>query len=1083
MTCGKVGQVGCSVALFVMASGVLAQEADSLPRNEEREQVRPVDQHDLTIKQAYKDYFLIGMAGDLPGRYTEEELALVREHFDIATPENCMKPGPIHPGQDVWRFERSDALVQWCVANDIAIHGHTLVWHAQTNDWFFRDGDKAAVTQRMKDHISTLVGRYKGKIRSWDVVNEAINDGGNARTAQTENLRNSSWLRALGPEFLTLAFKFAHEADPDAKLYYNDYGIEAGPKHASSMVLLQRLINDGAPIHGVGIQGHWSTGRIPFDALDKAISDYAALGLEVSVTELDVTIRGESGGQFGSGFGGRGFGGNRRGGGSPPSPEDLKAQADDYARLFAIFIKHQEAIERVTFWGLNDRRTWRAGQYPLIFDATNQRKPAYQAIIDARVAAAPAEEHPAVVAPKGLDVVPAATKYWTADNGNGTYSNPLFYEEFEDPDVIRVDDQYYLAGTTMHMNPAVQLMRSKDLVNWELAGYCMDRLDLGPAFRLERGNIYGQGIWAPCIRHHQGMFYVFSNVNSAGLQVFRSQSIEGPWERNQLPGRHDLSVLFDDDGKIYIISGNHSPYPIEELSADLRSFVPDAPKRSLNERMGEGHHLYKINGRYVDVSAIPGGAVDQLVAVADSIDGPWTVTRMVEGESLGVTGAAPDLASADDRGLWLHQGGIVDTPSGQWWSIIMSDHGSAGRMVSLVPVTWDSGFPLIGLPGNLRKAPNTWLKPDTGHVQEPKSAFIHDDRFDGGKLNPHWQWNHVPDDSKWSVTEKPGVLRLYSLPASDFYTARNSLCQRPPGPESIMTVEMDTSGMVAGDTAGLALLSSPYAWIGVVKSTEGTSLQMYSSPGRGRRGGQRRTDPAPPNEPVVSSSAAPERLWLRVHCNFDNDQAVFFWSADGHAFTPLGPSFTMTFQLTTFQGVRPALFHYNALGQPGGYVDFDNYSVDEPRASGIERAIPHGKTIVLTSGADGSVLAADLTASTLVNLSAGDDTPAGAKLQVIDLGLGRVALKASDGRVVSVAGPESVVLKALGDAAPSDAETFQWINLLRGDTMLMSLTNHRYLATKPHTPGPVTVTATGPSPARKGGACFRWEEVAASTAD
>ncbi len=131
-----------------------------------------------------------------------------------------------------------------------------------------------------------------------------------------------------------------------------------------------------------------------------------------------------------------------------------------------------------------------------------------------------------------------AAKHWTADNGNGTYSNPLFYEEFEDPDIIRVGDTYYLAGTTMHMNPAVQLMQSKDLVNWELAGYCMDRLDLGPAFRLEGGRgIYGQGIWAPCIRYHNGMFYVFTNVNGAGLQVFRSKSIQGPWERNQLPGQ------------------------------------------------------------------------------------------------------------------------------------------------------------------------------------------------------------------------------------------------------------------------------------------------------------------------------------------------------------------------------------------------------------------------------------------------------------------------------------------------------------------------------------------------------------------
>ena len=280
------------------------------------------------IKDACQGLFLIGMAGDIPRNYSDQELGLVQDNFNIVTPENCMKPANIHPRADTWQFERADALVKWCADNHLAVHGHTLVWHAQTNDWFFRDGNKAAVTQRLEDHIHTLVGRYKGKVRSWDVVNEAINDLGNV---QTENLRDSSWLRALGPEFLTLAFKFAHEADPDAKLYYNDYGIEAGPKHASSMLLLKRLLRDGAPVHGVGIQGHWSTSHIPYAALDESLSDYASLGLKVSITKLDVTIRGESGGQFG--FGRRRFGGPPP---EPPKPQDLRAQADAYARLFSI---------------------------------------------------------------------------------------------------------------------------------------------------------------------------------------------------------------------------------------------------------------------------------------------------------------------------------------------------------------------------------------------------------------------------------------------------------------------------------------------------------------------------------------------------------------------------------------------------------------------------------------------------------------------------------------------------------------------------------------------------------------------------
>jgi hypothetical protein len=184
----------------------------------------------------------------------------------------------------------------------------------------------------------------------------------------------------------------------------------------------------------------------------------------------------------------------------------------------------------------------------------------------------------------------------------------------------------------------------------------------------------------------------------------------------------------------------------------------------------------------------------------------------------------------------------------------------------------------------------------------------------------------------------------------------------------------------------------------------------------------------------------------------------------------------MTFQLTTFQGVRPALFNYNTSGQPGGYADFDNYVAEEPRARGIERMIPTGKTITLSSGADGSLLAAD-PQNTLVNVpddsaTAGQNT----RFAVIDLGKGRVALKATNGQFVSAA-DSGVALKDLSGTAPSDAESFQWVNLMRGDTMLMSLTNHRYLATKPNEPGPVMVSATGPTPARKGGECFRWKTV------
>lgn len=386
-----------------------SQGEDAPATAESQQPTKLPEQSGPLIQNVYHDAFFVGAAGDLPGRYSDEELNLAKTHFNFLTPENCMKPALVHPQQDEWRFETSDALVEWCVENKLQIHGHTLVWHAQTNDWFWRDGDRDLAIERMKEHIHTLVGRYKGKIHSWDVVNEAIEDRGDAGT---ENLRNSAWLKTIGPEFITLAFQFAHEADPDAVLYYNDYNIERGDKHASSMLLLKRLIDDGAPIHGVGIQGHWSTNEVPYKAIDKAISDYASLGLKVSITELDVTIRGASGGQFGRRFG------RRRFNFTPPSEEDLLRQAEAYGKLFAIFKKHEEEIERVTFWGLHDRRTWRFGQHPLIFDGDLRRKHAYNAITDVAIRSNSAQgEAQQGVSIEGKDKVEPERQPQRADQG------------------------------------------------------------------------------------------------------------------------------------------------------------------------------------------------------------------------------------------------------------------------------------------------------------------------------------------------------------------------------------------------------------------------------------------------------------------------------------------------------------------------------------------------------------------------------------------------------------------------------------------------------------------------------------------
>lgn len=667
---------------------------------------------------------------------------------------------------------------------------------------------------------------------------------------------------------------------------------------------------------------------------------------------------------------------------------------------------------------------------------------------------------------------PPKPRSWAADNGNGTYSNPLFYDEFSDPDMIRVGADYYLTGTTMHTMPGLPILHSQDLVNWRIIGYAFDRLDLGPDFRLEDGKeIYGQGIWAPSFRYHKGTYYIFANVNRFGLQVFRASDPRGPWKHNRIQqGLHDLSVLFDDDGRIYAVYGA-STIRIVEMNADLTALVPGSDRVLIDKSlgMGEGSHIYKLKGRYYIVSAIPGAHVPMKCARSESLAGPWEVKTISENESLGIGQSyrpknfrrpTPPFEvtppnPSENLSLTLHQGGIIDTVTGEWWGYSMQDHNAVGRLTSLSPVTWVDGWPYFGLPGNLTRTPSLWVKPNTGRTSPVTSPYDRNDDFSGPKLQQVWQWNHLPDDSKWSLAERQGFLRLHSLPAPDFWLARNTLTQRAMGPESIATTELDAAGLKNGDAAGLALLNLPYSWIGVTRQAEQLALEFYD-----QRTGQ------PIREPLAGT-----RVRLRIHCDFDKDTARFSYSANGKGFKDIGPELVLAFQLKTFQGVRFGLFHYNSSGVPGGHADFDSFTVQESRPRGLTQPIPAGQWITFSDLSNGNSLAV-LDGKLVAAAGAGKSTA----LQVVDRGLGRIALRTANGQYVSVAGtgkPGEVVLKP---GKPGDTETFQWVDLQRGDTLLLSLATHRYISA-PKDPGPVSADHPGPTPDRKDGSCFTWKSA------
>jgi endo-1,4-beta-xylanase len=341
-----------------------------------------------SLKNLYKNDFLIGVAlgGILPSDYNQQELSVIKSQFNAITPENCMKPESVHPSENVWDFKMADALVKFAEENNMQIYGHNLVWDRQTPKWFFDDDGKPVsremALQRMKTHIDTVMGRYKGRIRGWDVVNEAAARAGSTK----EDLSKCPWRTAIGDDYVIKAYQFAHEADPDAELQYNDFEFETGSKNKNVLNIVKQLQDAGIPLKAVGIQGHYKLDQIPFAGLEKTIQDIQAMGLKVMITELDLDVTRIVD------FGAEDTVKKMDDISAPVQAIDaaLKHQAEQYAKLFQLFDKHKDVITRVTFWGLDDSRSWlkyapRGRKFPgmpLLFDEQCQPKPAFQAVVD-----------------------------------------------------------------------------------------------------------------------------------------------------------------------------------------------------------------------------------------------------------------------------------------------------------------------------------------------------------------------------------------------------------------------------------------------------------------------------------------------------------------------------------------------------------------------------------------------------------------------------------------------------------------------------------------------------------------------------
>lgn len=342
------------VNLLLLLFVPLVARAESVPR----------------LFEVYQDYFMIGTAHGVGPWYARVD-AIVAEHFNVITPENLMKWEALQPQPGVFNFDAADAFVDFAERHGMKVIGHTLIWHAQTPDWVFKDehGNPASrelLIQRMEEHIKTVVGHFKGRVHGWDVVNEAVEGGA---------LRDSPWLQIIGEDYIALAFQFAHEADPDAELYYNDYGVVDPPKRERIYRLVKDLLDRGIRIDGIGMQAHYDMNWPSTAQLSETIEYLSSLGVKIHISELDVSLYSW---------------GDRRNLYPNGLPDDVAArQAARYAELFEVFRAHADVIERVSLWGTRDDMSWKNNfpvqgrrDYPLLFDDAGRPKPAFWAIVN-----------------------------------------------------------------------------------------------------------------------------------------------------------------------------------------------------------------------------------------------------------------------------------------------------------------------------------------------------------------------------------------------------------------------------------------------------------------------------------------------------------------------------------------------------------------------------------------------------------------------------------------------------------------------------------------------------------------------------
>ncbi|MCQ2073555.1 MAG: glycoside hydrolase 43 family protein [Bacteroidaceae bacterium] len=506
--------------------------------------------------------------------------------------------------------------------------------------------------------------------------------------------------------------------------------------------------------------------------------------------------------------------------------------------------------------------------------------------------------------------------------------NPLTYTDIPDNDWIRVGNDYYMVSTTMYFCPGAPIMHSKDLVHWEIISYVYDVLNDDDVYNLRNGrNAYGKGQWATSLRYVDGTFYALFIANDQGkTYIYRTDDIyRSNWERSVIDRPfHDASMLFE-DGHLYVVWGN-GELRIIELEPDgsaikagaEEKILIDSPRQGFNLR-AEGAHIYHI-GDYYYILEIdwPSGGVRTETC--------WRSKELMGEYERKVILSAP----FDGRGDGVAQGGIIETQNGDWYAMMFQDHGAVGRIPTLQPVKWVDGWPILG-DETVPVKQFTVNLPESGKNR----TWANDEfKYRKNQLDLVWQWNHKPDDSAWSVTERKGWLRLKTGQiATNVMDARNTLTQRTVGPRCYSEVLMDASGMKPGDEAGIIAFQSNYCKIGVEVAQDGTkSLVAMTHRNMGRRRGPQTGEQPSPDTEALRIPLTQDKVWLKIRYVFTPqaddtaraDQAFMSYSLDGKNWTDVDAVLQMSFSLDYFTGYRTGLYSF-ATSQAGGYADFDYF--------------------------------------------------------------------------------------------------------------------------------------------------------------